>query len=194
MTTSPEFQFSHECELNKCAFSRRHFGRDNTIQLSNTDDNDDPLINLYNLEMDNLHFNFLHLFQSGFRVNYDEETETTDDSDINGRFLRTARFVMDKRDSFNRFKSSQQTVNKYNRNIDISKSSETTTNGQTFCDSLLEFICKDDKIERSNIEQMIRYMIDEQFESDTIIDDFEDIMFYTVNNNKDVWKQSNFYL
>eukprot|EP01084_Bolivina_argentea_P293464 504725_1 len=61
----------HECSIENCKFSGRHFNRDRTEKekLSETkkQDNNAQKIDIYKQEYDSLHFNLFHLFEVGYR-------------------------------------------------------------------------------------------------------------------------------
>ena len=121
--------------------------------------------------MDNLHFNFFHLFSAGFR------TMTPSINNLND-YCQIVRKITDKRDKFDRFKT---TTNKYNMNG--TSSAMTEDKGETFCDLLFN------EIEN---EAIINFIIEQQFDTESICDDFEDILFCPKTDVKK-YGQSNFY-
>jgi len=173
-----------ECSLEKCKYSLRHFSRDNKDEDKTEYESDrDDLLSLYSLKLDNLHFNLCHLFDSGFRYKFETNNQQTitssdqeDDIDVDKEYLQVLRFIMDKREAFNRFKT---TTNKYN----IKMTSTETNKDETFRDLLFN------EIEN---EKIVSFIIEQQFESESIRDDFEDILFCG-NDDIQRFKQSNFY-
>ena len=81
-------------------------------------------------------------------------------------------------------------TNKYNINADVTSSSITTTKEkteETFCDLLFNFMESDGTIlDKTEIENVRKFIIDQEFESDTIKDDFD-------VNFDDQQPQSNFH-
>ena len=157
-----------ECSLKTCKFSRRHFSR-NYKKI--TSQNADSLISFYCLEMDNLHFNLFHLFES----NYRQQIDTMSDNDAD--YMQSDR--IDVRNQFNRFNTA---TNKYN--IDSASSKINEKGDQTFCDSLFE--------ELNYGEKILQYILDEEFETESINDDFEEVLFHD-RNNKENCRKCNFY-
>ena len=184
---SKEFRFTR-CALDKCEYSTRHFSRGDTREISLSKDKSegpDALLDMYGLEMDNLHFNLWHLFDAGFRTLLSEITPVTgggkekpnsgtDDGDeTDADYMEMVRVIMNKREKFNRFESNY--ANKYNINATLS-------NEATFRDLLFN------EIQNENI---IHFIIEQQFESDTIDQDLAEILF--CGDDTQQYTESNFY-
>ena len=81
MISSSDYNFT-KCSLSECAYTVRHFDREKNEEntVKNAADIDDPFINFYSLQFDNVHFNVMHLIDAGFRVTF-EEMETKEDTE-----------------------------------------------------------------------------------------------------------------
>ena len=195
MMSSSDLNFS-DCKLSECDYSTRHFNREKNIISSITEDNStDPFINFYSLQFDNLHFCLLHVFETGHRVISKLDENITED-DVNGNidieYLRISRVIKDSRNKFNRFRtaSERNNNNKYMINTGITQETEVVANKDdvTFCDSMFNFMQNDKNIlDKTQIENIRRFIIDNDYDSDSIRDDFEGIYFHHQTHS-----QSNF--
>lgn len=197
LSSSTNYKFT-KCSVETCKYSYRHFSR-----MSNNDKDEnksqskekDPLIKLYSLEMDNLHFNLFHLSHIGFRApgqvqandtSKIQETKQDYDDELDPDYIKMAGFIRSHRDKFNRFKAA---TNKYNIDASTSKSKaaidDTKQKGSTFCELFYKQINYD--------ENVISWMRNEAFDTDTIKYDLDDILFCKDEQSDYFAKYSNLY-
>ena len=130
----------------------------------------------------------------------EDDVDVAELPNVDMEYLRMSRFIMDKRDEFNRFQISRQensndqrqtiitpiTSNKYNINIDISKTTTTKEGNKTFCDLLFNFMENDGN--KIQIDKIRKFIIDNEYESDSIKEDFDFNIYFG-----DPQSQSNLY-
>ena len=203
------FGFS-DCKLSDCSYSLRHFGREKRIKKEEQKNDNSSYIDFYTLQLDNFHFNLMHLFDSGFRIlpqqispriesaastAIDCSDEGEGDDNIDSEYLLLSRYILNKRDEFNRFKSGEQEFdddgnNKYNINFNMLSSEK------TFIDHLYSELADDENGDGDEtINRLSQFFISEEFDSDAIFEDLDDaIESIYLNEEKEDKESSNIYL
>ena len=170
------------CDIEQCLHSLRHFNRKRHDDINGNDNEYDEKISLYLQELDSLHFNLMHLYQTGYRYHVDNFRMIHDGSDnkvdIDAELVKMSKVIRGQRDKylnkFDRFNSEKKgNVSKYKLTPFAGVYQHSIDELPPFMDRMIKFIQEEEdyNIDKKEIQRLEQYLISQEYDSDSIKDD-----------------------
>eukprot|EP01084_Bolivina_argentea_P299052 515466_1 len=203
MAINKDLQTNHgfKCDISNCQITRRRYeNRNEGVNNNNTLDH-----NMHCELFDNIHFYLIHLEDSGLRMNLllstnkgvtdnDNANDSKEDDYLNfidNQFKQQCQKMKLKRKQwgllgFDRLNNEKNTKFNIMANQQHAHSDQHNKNGGvTFIDNMITKIIKNGDVDTINIKKVSEYIENEEYDSDALIEDINDI-----NDGK----QGNIYL